>query len=184
MSRPHSIPFLFWVLAFCSLAIQGRAVAQCDSPVLSVHVDSMFARETGGEIDQRLGAETVRLRTLFDYGSYRLLRTDEADTPCGQEVAFFLPAGLILHVRPLATHGNIVALELAMFAGARAVIRTQLKMMKGGLLVLVGSQSPQAAYITSLTVNVPRGLPGIGPFGTASAVATPLPSGEKPIGVK
>lgn len=184
MSLPRSIPCLFWVLAFCSLAIQGRAIAQCDSPVLSVHVDSMFARETGGEIDQRLGAETGRLRTLFNYSSYRLLRTDEADTPCGQEVAFFLPSGLILHVRPLATHGNLVALELALFAGARAVIRTQLKIMKGGLLVLVGSQSPQEAYITSLTVNIPRSLPRIGPFGAASAVATPLPSDEKPNGTK
>jgi hypothetical protein len=152
--------------------------------MLSVHVESKFARETGGEIDQRLGAETGRLRTLFDYGSYRLLRTDEADTQCGQEVAFILPSGRILHVRPLATHGNLIALELALFAGARAVMRTQLKMMKGGLLVLVGSQSPQEAYITSLTVDALRSLPGTGPFGAASAAATPLSSSEKPIGAR
>ncbi len=183
MSR-SSIPFLFLVLALCSPVMQGRAVAQCDSPVLSVHVDSMVARETAGEIDQRLGPETGRLRTLFDYGSYQLLRADEADTSCGQEVAFFLPAGRILHVRPLATHGNLVALELALFAGARAVMRTQLKMMKGGLLVLVGSQSPQEAYITSLRVDTLQSLPGTGPLGAASAVATPLPLSERPIGAK
>lgn len=162
MSRPSSIPFLFSVLAFCSPAMQGRAVAQCSTPVLSVHVDSMFAQETGTEIDQRLGPEARRLRALFDYSSYQLLRTDEADTPCGQEVAFILPAGRILHVRPLATHGNLVALELALFAGARAVMRTQLKMSKGGLLVLVGSQSPQEAYITSLTVDTPGSSPSTG----------------------
>ena len=184
MSRPSSIPLLFWVLAFCLPAMQGRAVAQCGTAVLSVHVDSIYARETGAEIDQRLGAETGRLRALFDYSSYRLLRTDEADTPCGQEVAFFLPAGRVLHVRPLATHGNLVALELALFAGARAVMRTQLKMPKGGLLVLVGSQNPQDAYITSIKIDAPGNLPATGPIGSASAVATPLPSREKPISAK
>ena len=158
MSRPRSIRFLFWVLAFCSLAMQGRAVAQCDTPVLSVQVDSILARQTGADSDQRLGAEIVRLRALFDYSSYRLLRTDEADTPCGQEVAFFLPGGRVLHVRPLATHGHLVALELALFAGARAMMRTQLKMSKGGLLVLVGAQNPQDAYITSLRVERSRKL--------------------------
>jgi hypothetical protein len=184
MSRPNSILFLFWVLAFCSPAMQGRAVAQCNTPVLSVHVDSMFARETGADIDQRLGPEAGRLRALFDYSSYRLLRTDEADTPCGQEVAFILPVGRILHVRPLATHGNLVALELALFVGARAVMRTQLKMPKDGLLVLVGSQSPQEAYITSLTVGAPGSLPMTGSLGAASAAATPSPLGDKPISAK
>jgi len=159
-------------------------MAQCDTPVLSVHVDSMFAGESGTEIDQRLGPETGRLRALFDYSSYRLLRSDEADTQCGQEVAFFLPAGRILHVRPLATHGNLVALELALFAGARAVMRTQLKMFKGGLLVLVGSQSPQEAYITSLTVDAPPRLPDTAPFGTISPGPTPLPSRENQIRTK
>jgi hypothetical protein len=184
MSRPSFIPFLFWLLALCSPALQGRAAAQCDTPLLSVHVDSIFARETGAEIDQRLGPETVRLRALFDYTSYRLLRTDEADTACGQEVAFILPVGRVLHVRPLATHGNLVALELALFAGARAVMRTQLKMSKGGLLLLIGSQNPQDANITSIRVDDPGSLPPNGPFGAATAVATPLPSAERPINPK
>jgi len=144
----------------------------------------MFARETGAEIDQRLGPETVRLRALLDYSSYQLLRTDEADTQCGKEVAFFLPDGRILHVRPLATHDNLVALDLALFAGARAVMRTQLKMLKGGLLVLVGSRSPQEAYITSLTVDFPGGSPAPGRLGNANATATPLPSGDSPISTK
>lgn len=184
MSRASFIPSLFWLLALCSPAMQGRAAAQCDAPLLSVHVDSIFARETGAEIDQRLGPETVRLRSLFDYTSYRLLRTDEADTPCGQEVAFILPVGRVLHVRPLATHGNLVAVELALFAGARAVMRTQLKMAKGGLLVLIGSQNPQDANITSIRIDAAGSMPPNGPFGTATAIATPLPSDAKPINAK
>ncbi len=141
---------------------------------------AVVAGETKAGVDPRLRAETRgRLLTLFDYHSYRLLRTDEADTPCGQAVAFNLPAGRILHVCPLATHGNLVALELVLFAGARAVMRTQLKIMKGGMLVLVGSQSLQAAYITSLTIESAGTVPGTGGIGTASAVPSPIPSGRK-----
>jgi hypothetical protein len=184
MNRPNSILFLLSVFAFCLPAMQGRAVAQCDVPVMSIHVDSIDARESGAGIDQRLGREAGRLQALFDYSSYQLLRTDEADTPCGEEVAFILPAGRILHVRPLATHGNLIALELALFEGARAIMRTQLKMPKGGLLVLVGSRNAQEAYITSLTVGAPGSLPATGPLGAATAVATPLPLGAKPIGRK
>jgi hypothetical protein len=165
-------------------AMQERAEAQCDIPLLSIHVESIFARATGTEIDQRLGPETVRLRALFDYSSYQLLRTDEADTPCGQEVAFFLPIGRVLHVRPLATRRNSVALDLALFAGAHPMMRQQLKMWRGGLLVFVVAQSPQDAYITSLSVNTPANSPATGPLGAATAVPTPIPSAKSAISAK
>jgi hypothetical protein len=173
MSQPSTSSLLLCALVLLPLAMQNRAEAQCDSPVLSIHVDSIFARVTGSEIDQRLGRETGRLQALFDYGSYRLLRSEEADTSCGQEVAFILPVQRVLHVRPLATHGNSVALDLALFAGARALMRQQLKIWKGGLLVFVVSQNPQDAYITSLTVDTAQGLSGKGPSSTASAVPSP-----------
>lgn len=180
MSRPSPIALLLCALALLPLMMRERAEAQCDTPVLSIHVDAIFAGEKGAEIDQRLGPETGRLQALFDYRSYRLLRTDEADTQCGQEVAFILPLQRILHVKPLATHGNLVALDLALFAGARAVMRTQLKMSRGGLLLLVGSHNPQEAYITTLTVGAAASPSPTVPFGSASAVATPLPSAKSP----
>jgi hypothetical protein len=162
----------------------GRAGAQCDTPMLSFHVDSIFAREAGTEIDQRLGPERGRLQELFSYSSYRLLRTDAADTPCGGEAAFFLPAGRVLHVTLLATHGNSVVLDLAIFAGAHAVLRQQLKISRGGLLLLVGSHNPQDAYITTLAVDAPGSLQAAVPLGAASSAATPSPSGAKPISAK
>jgi hypothetical protein len=177
MRRPRCILLLLWGLAFCSPAIPGMAGAQCDTPVLSVHVNSILARETGSEIDQRLGPETSRLQALFDYSSYRLLRTDEADTPCGQEVAFFLPVERVLQVRPLATHGNLIALELALYANGRVVMRTQLKVLKGGLLVLVGSHNPQDAYITSLTIDSPARLGQRCPLKAARARPSPTKAG-------
>jgi hypothetical protein len=184
MSRPSCIPLLLCALSLFSSAMHGRAEAQCDTKVLSIHVDSIFARETGTDIDQRLGPETRRLRALFDYGSYRLLRTDEADTPCGQEVAFFLPIGRILHVRPMATRGNSVALDLALFDGARAMMRQQLKIWRGGLLLFVVSQNPQVAYITSLSVDVPANSREPRPVAAPTSGASPLPSAKSPLGAK
>jgi hypothetical protein len=168
MSRPHIIPLVFWMMALSYPLVPGRAMAECDTAMLSVRVDSILASETGAEIDARLGAETPRLQALFDYASYRLLRTDQADAACGEEVMFPLPAGRFLHVRPLATHRNLVALELTLFAGARALMRTQLKILRGGLLVLVGSQSPRDAHITIITVLAPASWPGAEPFATGS----------------
>jgi hypothetical protein len=181
MSRPSCILLVLCALSLFWSAMQGRAEAQCDTPILSIHVDSIFARETGTDIDQRLGQETARLRALFDYSSYRLLRTDEADTPCGQEVAFFLPIGRILHVRPMATRGNLVALDLALFDGARAMMRQQLKVWRGGLLLFVVSQNPQVAYITSLSVDAPANSHAPRPVEAPTSVASPLPSIKSPI---
>ena len=168
MNHPRFIPLVFWMMALGSPLLQGRALAECDSPMLSIRVDSIIASETGAEIDARLGAETHRLQALFDYASYRLVRSDLADLTCGQEAMFPLPAGRLLHVRPLATHRNLVALELTLFAGARALMRTQLKILRGGLLVLVGSQSPRDANITILAVASTGGFPGTEPFATGT----------------
>jgi hypothetical protein len=184
MSRPSPLPFVLWLLAFSSAAMPATVCAQCDAPVLSVHVESIFAGETGTEIDQRLGPEGVRLQGLFDYTSYRLLRTEEADTQCGKEVEFILPPDRVLHVKPLAAHGNWVALDLVLFAGPRNLLRQQLKLSRRGMLLLVGSENLQYAYITSLTIDVPGNVPAASPLGAAGLGATPLPPGERPINSK
>jgi hypothetical protein len=171
------LPLLIWLVAFPLAAMQGRARAQCNSSPVRIHLDSVVAGITKTGIDPRLGADTRgRLLALFDYSSYQLIRSEEAVTPCGQPVAFNLPAGRILHVWPLAIHGNMIALDLVMFAGARAIMRTQLKVMKGGMLVLVGSQNPQGAYLTSLRIE---SLNSSSDNSGQTPVATPLPAGTR-----
>jgi hypothetical protein len=177
MYRRPSISLLLWLLAFPLAAMQGRAGAQCNSLPLRIHLDSVAAGVSKAGIDPRLAADTRgRLLTLFDYSSYQLIKSEELVTPCGQPVAFNLPSGRILHVCPLAIHGNLIALDLVMFAGARAIMRTQLKMMKGGILFLVGSHNPQSAYLTSLrilTADSGPDTPG------ETSIASPLPVGHR-----
>jgi hypothetical protein len=183
MSRSDSIRLLVLVLALFTLGISDRAQANCDTPILSIQVDSIFARETGTDVDQRLGAEKGRLQNLFDYGSYRLLRSEEVDTPCGEDVTFLLPEDRILHVKILATHGNLVALTLALSERGRPVLQKELKVSRGGLLLLVGSHNPQDAYITTLSVHAPGGFLWATPLGTAGLPATPSPPIGNPMTV-
>jgi hypothetical protein len=82
-----------------------------------------------------------------------MLKSDEIETKCGETVAFNLPGGRILHVSPIGIHSNQISLDLELFAGERPVMRTQLKVVKGGMLVLVGSRNQQSALITSITIE-------------------------------
>ncbi|HKV55077.1 MAG TPA: hypothetical protein VJN94_10575, partial [Candidatus Binataceae bacterium] len=149
------IALLLGLLAFCVAGIPAQAVAQCDHSSISVHVDSVVAGDTRAWVDPRLGPAILgRLTPLFDYRSYQLVRTDIADTPCGQAVAFNLPSGRILHVVPIAIRGDTIALDLALFAGTGTVMRTELKLVKSGMLVLVGPQDQQGADITTIAIEV------------------------------
>jgi hypothetical protein len=161
--------------------MQGRARAQCDSPSIRVQVVSVEAGNAAKGVDPRLEPQiTERLVTLFDYHSYRMLKSDEIETKCGETVAFNLPVGRILHVSPIAIHSDQISLDLELFAGDRPVMRTQLKVVKGGMLVLVGSRNQQSAYITSITIDSGESNGSSGRPREAQ-VATPLPSAA-PVG--
>jgi hypothetical protein len=171
-----SLTALLWLCAVCVPAMQGRAWAQCDSPSIRVQVVSVEAGDAAKGVDPRLGPQiTGRLATLFDYHSYRMLKSDEIETKCGETVAFNLPVGRILHVSPIAIHSNQISLDLELFAGERPVMRTQLKVFKGGMLVLVGSRNQQSAYITSITIESAEGNES-GDAPHEAQIATPVPS--------
>jgi len=152
--------------------MRGLATAQCGRSSVRIRVDSVAAGQSGEWVDPRLGAQTAgRLLTHFPYSFYRLLRTSEEETPCGEAIAFNLPAGRILHVCPRTIHGNLIALELVLFEGARALMSTQLTVLNGGLLLLVHSQNPQSADITSIRLGVGNGEPEPGSIGQEPVTA-------------
>lgn len=158
-----STGLILWVVALCALGTQGQAVAQ-GKPQRSirVHVDSVLATDTHKGMDARLAATSVgdRLRAVFDYTTYRLLKQDEEETIYGQAVAFNLPGGRILHVAPLEVEGNMIAMELVLFEGAHLIMRTELKMlMNRGALILVGPRSLHETYITTIAAETGKELP-------------------------
>jgi hypothetical protein len=158
MRRRNIVGRTFWIIALCAVGLPLRAAAQAHHALpVRVEVDSVLAGDGHGgrqSMDHRLGASTrCRLKTVFDYTSYRLVKHEEAGTESGQPVAFNLPGGRILHVAPLGVEGNMIAMELVLFVGARAIMRPELKMMRGGALILVGPRSPRATYITTISIQ-------------------------------
>jgi hypothetical protein len=187
MCHQSTLALAFSMVALCVVSAQGRSSAQtARSMPVKVEVDSVLAGESHDGhpgIDQRLGPGTrCRLKTVFDYTSYRLVKHEEAGTESGQPVAFNLPGGRILHVEPLAIEGNMVAMELVLFAGAHSIMRTELKMMRGGALILVGPRSPSETYITTIaveTIGVAKELPSVG-CSSDPTTRTDLPSARPP----
>jgi hypothetical protein len=167
MYRRRTVRLLIWLLALSAMTGQYQAFAQSPQShrAIRVDVESLVAADTHKGIDPRLGADTTgRLRKVFDYTSYVLLKREQASTVCGQAVAFNLPGGRILHVAPMAVEGNMIALELVLFEGARSVMRTDIKMMKAGAIMIVGPHYPRQTFITTIEASdVPRVRPAEAP---------------------
>jgi hypothetical protein len=170
MYRRSNARILLWLMALCAVGAQGQAAAQSkQTNSIQIRVESVLATDTNQGMDARLASTSIgdRLKSVFDYTTYRLLKHDEESTVFGQAIAFNLPRGRILHVAPLAIAGNMIAMELVLFEGAHSLMRTELKMTKGGMLILVGPRYPQATYITMI---------GAEP-GSISKVDTPASAG-------
>ena len=90
---------------------------------------------------------------VFDYTSYALLKHEHASIGCGQAVAFNLPRGRILHVDPIRVEGNMIAMELVLFEGVHLVMRTEIKLMKTGAIMIVGPRSLGETYITTIEAS-------------------------------
>lgn len=144
-------------MALCALGGPCQAFAASGHKarnLVKVEVESLLAAHTDKGMDPRLGADTRgRLQKVFDYTSYVLLKRTGASVGCGQAVAFNLPHGRILHVDPISIDGNMIALEIVLFEGARSVMRTDIKMMNAGAIMIVGPRFPGETYITTIEAN-------------------------------
>lgn len=171
-------PYILGLIVICALGANGSANAQ-EKPAhpITIHVDSLVASDSSEATDAALMASTLgrRLRAALDYSNYRLLRHQDEDTECGQAVAFNLPGGRILHVAPLDVEGSMIAMEMVLFEGAHVMMRTELKMVHDGALILVGPRRPEKTFITTIAVDVP----GLGHEVLPQPESTP----ELPVGI-
>lgn len=159
MHRRRRVPYILWLIALCALSTHGRAGAQ-EKPAnaIEVHVDSLLATDTDMGMDASLVSSPLgrRLKAVFDYSTYHLIKHQDEETECGQAVAFNLPGGRILHVAPLEVEGDMIVMELVLFERAHVMMRTELKMVQDGALILVGPRDPNETFITTIVVDVPR----------------------------
>ena len=160
-----------WLATLCVLGLCIQVAAQ-DRPLpIKISVDSIMAtytpengsarhpftvRQSAIKMDPRLTSKGLapRLRMMFDYTDYRLLKSQREASTYGGAVAFNLPGGHILQVAPLQQDGDGgVAMELALFEGARLIMHLPFRMTGGGALMLVDQHYPHRFYITAISVD-------------------------------
>jgi hypothetical protein len=155
MYQRRSLSLALWLVALCALCAHGQASAQNKSAAtVKVRVDSVLAADTHEGSDSSLPPEiSARLKLVFDFTAYHLVRRQEQRTKCGRTISFSLPGGRILNVAPQSIAGGMIAMELVLFDGARPVMTTDLKLMNHGVLIIGGPHYQQGMLITMISTD-------------------------------
>jgi hypothetical protein len=171
-----------WLAALAVFVGSGPLTAGAIQPSeqqVNIHVDCVCASDTNEGIDTRLASSMgQRLHALFGYSTYHLVSHQHESTPLGKAISFELPGGRILHVEPHAIDGDMIAMMLVLFQGARPLMTTDVKLRDNGMLILGGPRYQQGMLIVSISADAPK-LPtekarSIPPT-SASASAVPNP---------
>ncbi len=133
----------------------ARAAIATRHRIVLLHVDEVIAADTGEGIDERLLPMGLRLQSIFRYTTYRLVSSQVGRTECGSAAAFTLPGGWIVHVEPNAVSGNMIAMELMLFQGARPMMTTDLRLRNHGMLIVGGPRYQQGMLIIPIGADVP-----------------------------
>ncbi|HVN64307.1 MAG TPA: hypothetical protein VMT58_06700 [Candidatus Binataceae bacterium] len=128
---------------------------------VTLHVDSVLAAETNEPPDPKLGPMDKMLHGAFSYTSYHLVSHQDGETECGKMVTFTLPGGRILHVQPRAIDGDMIAMEIVLFDGARPMMTTDLKLKNNGSLIVGGQHYEQGMLIISIGASTGEALPPV-----------------------
>ncbi len=169
MPQPRSVSLILIISLLLIAANSGSdAASQEKNPPVRIHVDSILATYSPEVVSSPNGVPAVRmdhrltisgiadrLLLMFDYNDYQLKVAQVENSDFGEAVAFNLPGGHILHIAPLAIIGDELAMQLAMFEGERIIMQMPMKMISGGMLLLVDEHRPNQFYITAISADSP-----------------------------
>ncbi len=160
-------------------ALQMQHLRRMLNGMVMVRVDEVIAADTNEGIDQRLMPLSPRLESLFGYTTYRLISHQVARTEFGQTLAFSLPGGWIVHVEPDSVEGDMIAMELMLFQGARPMMTTDLKLRNHGLLIVGGPHYQQGMLIIPIGADF-SDIAGAPKLKTAAPAAQSSPAAQTP----
>jgi hypothetical protein len=133
-----------------------RMPSRMTDAMVMVRIDEIIAANTNEGIDQRLMPLGLRLRSVFPFFStYRLITRRVGRTRCGKMLAFSLPGGWIVHVQPNSIDGDMIAMHLLLFQGARPLMTTLVKLRNHGTLIVGGPLYQQGTLIIPIGADVP-----------------------------
>jgi hypothetical protein len=137
-------PLLFFLLL--PLLAAGPSEA---ADTVTVDVGAVYASNEGASIDPALGTIREKLRSMFNYTSYRMLDRKRRSLSVGETGEFELPGRRMMRATPLPAQGDKVRLSIRISDGPRNLLTTTLGLRRGGM-VLVGGPSHQDGVLILL----------------------------------
>ena len=133
-------------LAFLLLLLLLAAVRAEAADTVTVDVGSVYASNEGTSVDPALGTIRGKLRSMFNYTSYRMLDRKRRALSVGETGEFELPGRRAMRATPLPSRGEKVRLSIRISDGPRNLLTTTLGLRRGGM-VLVGGPSHEAGVL-------------------------------------
>ncbi len=134
-----ALSFLLFLLLFAAVPSEA-------SDTVSVDVGSVYASNEGSAMDPALGTIRGKLRSMFNYTSYRMLDRKRRSLAVGEAGEFELPGRRTMRATPLPARRDKVRLSIQISDGPRMLLSTTLGLRRGGM-VLVGGPSHQAGVL-------------------------------------
>ncbi|MBI5905280.1 MAG: hypothetical protein HZB86_06975 [Deltaproteobacteria bacterium] len=131
------------------LLLVAASTASAAPGTVSVDIGSVYASNEGSSIDPALENIRGKLRSMFNYSSYRMLDRKRRSLSVGETGDFELPGRRSMRVTPLPAQGNKVRLSVQIQEGGRNLLTTTLGLTRGGM-VLVGGPSHQSGVLILL----------------------------------
>lgn len=150
MTRPDLRPEILLpaIAALAFLCVVGAAGAASPASV-TVDVGVVMASNEGTSIDPSLAGLRTKLRSMFNYTSYKLLERKRHTYPVGETAVFKLPGGRSMRVTPVSAPESKVRLDVRISENGRNILTTTLGLSRGGM-VLVGGPPYQSGVIILL----------------------------------
>jgi len=135
------------ILFLARLLLAGGAGERClAADAVTVDIGSVYASNQGSSVDPALGNIREKLRSMFNYSSYKMLDRKRRALTVGETEDFELPGRRSMSVTPLPAKANKVRLSVQVREGGRNLLTTTLGLSRGGM-VLVGGPAHEAGVL-------------------------------------
>ncbi|NNF84430.1 MAG: hypothetical protein HKM29_04660 [Deltaproteobacteria bacterium] len=133
-------------IAFVALILFAHTVVASPDVPVAIDVGIVVASNEGTTMDPALSSIQNKLKSMFNYSSYRMVDRVVRTLSVGETGDFGLPGNRSMRATPVPAKGNKLRLAVQIMEGDRNLLSTTLGLTRGGM-VLVGGPSYQKGVL-------------------------------------
>jgi hypothetical protein len=122
-----------------------------------IEVGCILASEGGQHYDEKIELLRGRLEKMFHYASYRLVKHENRGVAWGDPIAFEMPGGHSLEIRPMERRADQVALKLALKQDREVLLQTDFLLGRHGRVILGGPRLDNGVLLFWVEARTKRG---------------------------